>query len=102
MAITSEAMPEGRRILRWDVPFAATAAGRTVKIGEGPVVMCAWREHRQLGSGQVEVWTDEAEGLRCTQDREVVIVGTGHEVPEGGIHIGSCVAGEFVWHVYQV
>ena len=29
------------------------------------------------------------------------IIGTGHQIPQDSQHIGSYVAGPFVWHVYR-
>ena len=44
----------------------------------------------------LEVWTD-----RIKVDKQVMIVGTGHQVPDGFKHIGSCIDGIFVWHLYS-
>ena len=33
-------------------------------------------------------------------EKQVMIVGTGHQVPDGFKHIGSCIDGIFVWHLY--
>lgn len=38
--------------------------------------------------------------LYTRQDVEIVLVGTGHHVPEGWHHVGSTLDGEFVWHAY--
>jgi hypothetical protein len=51
------------------------------------------------------VWTEEevdAEG-QANRTREVVFVGTGHEIPESHpYHLGTYLSmnGAFVWHIY--
>lgn len=46
------------------------------------------------------VWAEldpDAHDPDCTA---VIFVGTGHDVPHGWDHAGSCILGPYVWHVY--
>ena len=49
--------------------------------------------------GSTCVWLelDEAEDIATY---EFIIVGTGHEVPEGAFYLGTIIQNIFVWHVY--
>lgn len=77
-------------VLKWAVPVD----GQPHLIGAGSVVLVA----NQGEHGTVYVWTWEYGVPQPT--RSVVVHGTGHEVPEWHEHLGSCVAGTFVWHVF--
>lgn len=50
--------------------------------------------------GIINLWAEvdtTAERVR----RTVVVVGTGHSLPEGdGSHIGTVMQGQYVWHIY--
>ncbi len=52
---------------------------------DGPAI---WIERDRFGS---ETWT-----IR------VRAVGTGHDIPVDGVHIGSAWCGPFMWHVYEL
>jgi hypothetical protein len=47
----------------------------------------------------IEIDTDVTELVTV----EWFIVGTGHIIPDGTEHVGTCLAhhGEFVWHIYE-
>ena len=51
--------------------------------------VCLWAEVPQVRDGQSE-------------GREFVTVGTGQEVLDNWIYVGTAFDGAFVWHVYQV
>ncbi len=36
-----------------------------------------------------------------TEARDFIVVGTGHDLPDGLEHLGSVVQGSFVWHVFE-
>lgn len=82
-----------KRVLKWSV----TVDDQVHTIGGGRVVLVA----SQYGNLSVEVWTEEA-GVDVEESRQVRVFGTGHNVPDDAEHIGSCIAGPFVWHVYEV
>jgi hypothetical protein len=51
-------------------------------------------------AGYVCVWIErdtESEGAQLLQ-----VFGTGHEVPEGNLHLASCKEGSMIWHLYEV
>lgn len=33
--------------------------------------------------------------------RQFAIIGTGHPIPDGAEHMATCMAGPFVWHLYE-
>lgn len=48
----------------------------------------------------VEVWVEHPSGAEPV-GLMLNVHGTGHPIPEDGrAHVGSCVVGLFVWHVY--
>lgn len=76
-------------------------APRVVHVDTDPL----WRDHRHRLEAQLPtVWVEldpmddddpTAEVLR------LAFIGTGHPVPAGKVHLGSCVtSGGLVWHVY--
>lgn len=79
-----------KRVLKWPVPVG----DQLHPIGAGPVVLVA----TQGAVDEVVVWTEET---RDGGTRFVRVYGTGHEIPEASRHLGSVVAGIFVWHVYE-
>ncbi len=52
-------------------------------------------------AGSVCVWVQHADPDGRKIDRDLFIVGTGHEVPQPANHLGSFVQGPYVWHVYS-
>lgn len=80
-----------RRVLKWPVPVD----GQDHPIGAGPVVLVDSQDYRST----VFVWTEET--AVSAPVRRARVYGTGQPIPEGtGVHIGSTLAGPFVWHVY--
>lgn len=65
-------------------------------------------ESRDPTARTVELWaevdTATAEVTSVGESpRRFVVVGTGHEVPDGAAHIGSCLAAAgLVWHLYEL
>lgn len=80
-----------RRVLKWPVPVDDTDH----PIGAGRVVFVDAQGHR----ARVFVWTEEPHGL-AEAVRRARVYGTGQPIPDGDIHIGTTIAGPFVWHVY--
>jgi hypothetical protein len=66
-------------------------------IGGGKVVLVA----SQGAHGTVHVWTLEYSD-EPSRSRSVIATGTGQPIPEDlrAEHIGSAIAGPFVWHVF--
>lgn len=80
-------------VLMWPV----AVDGQTHIIGAGPVV----HVDAQHETTVVYVWTLEE---NCDVHRVTVVqaFGTGQPLPEGATHLGTAVAGPFVWHVFEV
>ena len=51
--------------------------------------------------GSVCIWMEVNTGAGLVS-QAYEIVGTGHPISDGASHIGSCVSGPYVWHVYLV
>lgn len=82
---------DGVRVLKWDVPLD----DQTHSIGTGPVVLVA----AQHSVDVVQVWT--VEHGEPSPSRPVRGFGTGQPVPPGyRTHVGSAIAGPFVWHIF--
>ena len=79
------------RILRYEIRIDDTAQ----RVPAGKVVLV--QAHRKGLVNRLEVWIQVAEGELRTQT--VRVFGTGQEIPAEWRHLGSCVAGHFVWHV---
>ena len=80
-----------RRVLKWPVPVDDADH----PIGAGPVVFVDALGYRST----VFVWTEEPQDAAHAV-RRARVYGTGQPVPGDDVHIGSTVAGPFVWHVY--
>lgn len=78
-------------VLKWTVPVD----DEWHPIGSGPVALVA----AQHGPRAVQVWTIEGR-VNDVHFRSAKVIGTGQAIPESTEHIGSTVAGEFVWHVF--
>lgn len=67
------------------------------------VLMAGWQPDRML-EHQAAIWIETEvpaqEALGST--RRFRVIGTGHDVPPGGKWRASAIAGEFVWHVYEL
>lgn len=85
----------------WKFPASAQVADvgdspRIIHFGPDPQgTPCVWIEHDPT---VVRVRLEPVDRLRPFH---WYIVGTGHTIPDGQRHAGSCVDGPFVWHVYQ-
>lgn len=79
-----------KRVLKWPL-----GPGGTGMIGGGPVVLIK-EQHQQL-----TVWTLETVD-QYGPSRMVHVVGTGQEIPDRLVHLGSATTaqGAEVWHVF--
>lgn len=53
--------------------------------------------------GEMQVWA-EVETDNPVEDRQVIFVGTGREVPHGARHVNTCLVfnGGLVFHLYEI
>lgn len=79
------------RVLR----FSLDIDGKPHTLPDGQVTLVG--PNRQGITSRVDVWV-EVDGDE-TFEQELMVVGTGHEIPEDYHVVGSCFAGDFVWHV---
>lgn len=77
-----------RFIYRYQVPVDDEV--HAIQIS-GPVLYVACRDHRV-----VEFWAENGH-----EEREFIVVGTGHPLPVGFEHVGTAIspAGTLVWHL---
>jgi hypothetical protein len=52
------------------------------------------------GFGTVNVWAEVTPDGTETATRKMRVFGTGFDIPEGAVYVGTAPAGPFVWHVY--
>jgi len=81
----------------WKIAFepGKVAANHVLPEGATPL-------HVAMQFGEPAVWF-EIDTDRPAEAIGLVIVGTGHVVPDGVRHVGTCMTddGAFVWHIYQ-
>lgn len=83
-----------KRVLKWPVPVD----DHDHPIGSGTVV------HVGCQAGVVDVvqvWTEETDDTMAHVGRRARVYGTGQAIPKDDVHLGSALAGPFVWHVYR-
>jgi hypothetical protein len=86
-----------RRVLKWRVP----ADDHWHPVGSGQVVLVDVQP-RQVGPlGTTTVWTLETTDSGDPSVVAARIFGTGQEVPDDVEHVGSCIDGPLVWHVFR-
>ena len=56
-------------------------------------------EHQE-GVEPLSIWA-LVEPENAKEYRKFCIVGTGHPVPDGLTHLGTCQHGPFVWHLFE-
>jgi hypothetical protein len=57
--------------------------------------------HFDMQNGQATAWF-EVRTDSTKEERSLTIFGTGHEVPDNAAHLGTCMDGQFVWHLYDL
>ena len=83
-----------RRVYKYAIPEPGTT--RRIAVPE---------VHKPIHVGQDPdntwcVWF-EVDDIKREIGRTLLVVGTGHPIPDGFEHCGSLVQGPFVWHVYH-
>jgi hypothetical protein len=65
------------------------------------IIFVAHQAGRQL-EDQVAIWAEcPAERSKPDEQREFRVLGTGEYIDEAWQHVGSAIAGIYVWHVYE-
>ena len=52
--------------------------------------------------GQVYAWAETPGGDPLTITRRFRVIGTGWDVPDPGVYLGTVFSAPFVWHVYEI
>lgn len=85
-----------RRVLKY--PIGSCGMDIPLPLGSVP-------RHFDMQRGTPTVWVevpgDVISTTACAR-RRFRVFGTGHMIPEGAVYIGTCMDGEFVWHLYEV
>lgn len=93
----------------WKFPLAFTKAGKyegIVAMPRGARIVHFAIEYRgplegAPRQGVPTVWA-EVDDQEAPAPRTFAIVGTGHALPDGAVHVGTYDAEPFVWHVYDM
>ncbi len=56
--------------------------------------------HVAMQNGMLRIWVERTPGA-APLARTFGVFGTGHQLPRGWEHVGSCLDGDCVWHVYE-
>lgn len=80
-------------IFKYPLGFSA-ANHLDMPVGSRPVMVA-------MQNGQVTMWAQVDPDFETTTKRDFVVAGTGHPVPDDYVHVGSCMDGMFVWHVFE-
>lgn len=82
----------------WKFPLVLTDR-QTIPMPEGAVI----RHVAQDWTDEISAWVEvESDSEMPTVDVNIVITGTGHEIPAGGEFVGTVLAAPFVWHVWRM
>lgn len=85
-----------RTVHKFLVPFADPEAGPLPVSRHAPVRLTGLDPR----TGKPAVWI-EVETTNPPGERRMAVFGTGHELPDGWVHVGSMIDGSFVWHIYE-
>lgn len=80
----------------WKFPLGVTAT--TIEVGSDPHVVHVGLDPEGVPCVWVEHVVGPEDDLRPVY---FYTVGTGWNMPEGWVHVGSFVDGNFVWHLYK-
>lgn len=72
----------------------------TLRMPDGAKIVHVGHQPERMLEHQVALWAEcdtDAEEI----ERAFVVVGTGNPLRSGVEHVGSALAGSFVWHVYE-
>lgn len=65
---------------------------------KGAVILCTMMQY-----GQLKIWCEVNTEVKVTEERRIIIVGTGNLITATAYkYIGSVIDGSFVWHVFEV
>lgn len=84
-----------RRVLKYPLSFGGQNYVGTSH--DAKVVMF------DMQHGEPHVWIESDSYI--DYQHMFVIIGTGHDIPHGGVHVASCKhdeAGSFIWHLYKL
>lgn len=82
----------------WKFPLALDAKGRAEVKMPAPAAII---DTAFDADGNLCVWA-EVRPSEPLVTRRLAVVGTGHDIPDNGAHVGSVIDGMFVWHIYEV
>jgi hypothetical protein len=81
----------------WKYPIQVVDR-QMVKMPHSAKIICA-----KMQFGQLCLWAEVTDQPVRAEDREIMIVGTGHPITSTAYkYIESVVDGNFVWHIFEV
>lgn len=83
-----------RTIWKFPIPYQEQFIVAT-KAGAKPVLIA-------LQDGKPHLWLEVDKRTLNEVHYIYNVVGTGHDIPERGEHVGSWQDGSFVWHLYKL
>ena len=81
-----------RTVFKYNVPITGT--WQTIDLPPAKPVLVAMQNH------DLNVWV-EVETELAPEPHEFMVTGTGHGAPGDGVHVGSTIDGEYVWHLWR-
>ncbi len=85
------------RMLKFPIPVEQGAT--SVAMRQGAVIRFAGVQRED----EICLWAQVPDGdPELLEVRNFAVIGTGWDVPDPGIYIGTVFDGIFVWHVYEV
>lgn len=94
-----------RKVLRYEI--VVNDQPSTLPVGKVVHLSEYHQKHITGERNRVEVWVEVAipESWPYAENfptQRVQIFGTGHDLPEGAVHLASTLDGSLVWHLYQL
>jgi hypothetical protein len=69
-----------------------------IQLPAGAIILSTMMQY-----GQLRLWCEVESETTRTEEREIMIVGTGNPINSTAYkYIGSVIDGSFVWHVFEV
>lgn len=78
----------------WKFKLSSSQQPQTLKIPSGGVIL-----HSSRQEPDICLWVEVNENNEFI-NRDFLVIGTGWEVPQNSVYIGTVFDGSYVWHIY--
>lgn len=97
-------MPDKRTI--WKYPILVSQGAVTQRMPKGALIVAVGMDPTSPAADHVvAVWADvtipQAGQPGFTEERDLLVTGTGHPVPEHATYLGLALEPGFAWHVWE-